>query len=231
MKTLLIRPLLVVIIAGLTSSSSWAAFVTWDLNPGNLNQDVGSSSHTYTVSNASITARGYDNVAGADTLHQLFYKTEGPIGNAGEHGLGLVGTLNNELQVNTDGTPANYIQLDLRSILSQGFTGGEVEVGSIQTGEAFRLFGSNAQGTLGIQLTGTWGSAFDEKFVAIPNFGSYQFISIASLTDDVLPVAFRAIAPVPELNALFPIIGLIAAVSSTRFLRRRRAARSDESLS
>lgn len=33
------------------------------------------------------------------------------------------------------------------------------------------------------------------------------------------------ITPVPEMNALFPIVGLFAAVSSTHFLRRRRAAR------
>lgn len=34
------------------------------------------------------------------------------------------------------------------------------------------------------------------------------------------------ITPVPEMNSLFPIVGLLAAVSSTRILRRRRAARN-----
>lgn len=33
------------------------------------------------------------------------------------------------------------------------------------------------------------------------------------------------ITPVPEMNALFPLIGLLAAVSSTHFLRRRRLAK------
>jgi hypothetical protein len=32
------------------------------------------------------------------------------------------------------------------------------------------------------------------------------------------------ITPVPEMNALFPLVGLLAAVSSTHFLRRRRMA-------
>ncbi|MDQ6939727.1 MAG: hypothetical protein M3119_06170 [Verrucomicrobiota bacterium] len=214
-------------VSALASSSASAALVTWDLNPGNLNGNVGSASQVYTVSGHSITAFGYDKASsGSDVTHQLFFKSGGPIGGGSEHGLGLVGTLDNELQVNANGTPANYIQLDLRSILSQGFTGGQIEVGSIQTGESFRLFGSNAQGTLGTQLTGTWGSIFDEQFVSIPNFGSFQFISIASNAADVLPIAFRAsITPVPEMNALFPLVGLIAAVGSTHLLRRRRMAR------
>jgi hypothetical protein len=34
----------------------------------------------------------------------------------------------------------------------------------------------------------------------------------------------RGLAPVPEMSALFPILGLLAAVGSTSILRRRRAA-------
>ncbi len=213
-------------IGALVCSSASAALVTWELNPANQNGNVGSSSHVFTVSGYSITARGYDHAtSGADPSRGLYYKFEGPVGGAGEHGLGLVGTLDNELQVNSNGTVANYIQLDLRAILAQGFTGGQIEVGSIQVGESFRLYGSNAQGTLGTQLPGTWGSAFDEQFVSIPNFGSFQFISVASNCGDILPVAFRAtITPVPEMSALFPIVGLLVAVASTQILRRRRAA-------
>jgi hypothetical protein len=220
----LLQAILTCCAAVAVSSSASASMVTWDLNPNNLNQNVGSSSHTFNQSGYSITAFGYDHVSGPDTLHQLFYKYEAPSGGAGERGLGLVGTLDHELQVNQDGSVANYIQLDLRSILSQGFTGGQIEVGSLQQGEVYRLFGSNTQGTLGTQLPGTWGSDFDEEFVSIPNFGSYQFISVASVHDDMLPVAFRAFTPVPEMDALFPIVGLIFAVSATHFLRRRRAA-------
>ena len=223
-KSLLAKALLLACIGALTTSSTWAAFVTWDLNPGNVNAPVGSATQLYTVSGFSITARGFDNVAGTDTPHDLFYKFQTPVNGAGERGLGVVGTNDNELQINNDGSPAQYIQLDLRSILSQGFTGGEIMVGSIQAGESFRLYGSNSQGTLGIQLGGLFGSTFDEKFVAIPSFGSFQFVSVAAGVMDILPVAFRA-TPVPEMNALFPIVGLVAAVSSTHVLRRRRATR------
>ncbi|MGZ4965937.1 MAG: hypothetical protein ACXWFY_00045 [Chthoniobacterales bacterium] len=218
------KTFLAICVGALASSSAWATLVTWELNPDNLNANVGSSSRTYTVSGFNITARGFDNVPGTDTPHDLFYKSGGPIGGGSEHGLGIVGTTDNELQINPDGSPAQYIQLDLRAILAAGFTGGEIEVGSIQSGESFKLFGSNTQGTLGTQLGSIFGSAFDEKFVAIPNFGSFQFVSIASGAVDVLPIAFRAsITPVPEMNALFPIVGLIVAVSSTQVLRRRRA--------
>ncbi|HSP64450.1 MAG TPA: hypothetical protein VLQ90_15780 [Pyrinomonadaceae bacterium] len=228
------QKLLLVCAATFAASSAWATLVTWELNPNNLNQNVGSSSHSYTISGlvglaggqATIGASGFDNVTGPDTPHDLFYKSGGPIGGGSEHGLGIVGTTDNELQLNPDGSPAQYIQLDLRSILGQGFTGGEIEVGSIQSGESFRIFGSNTQGTLGTQLGSTFGSSFDEKFVAVPSFGTFQFISIAAGAVDVLPIAFRAnFTPVPEMNALLPILGLITAISSTTILRRRRASR------
>jgi hypothetical protein len=215
-------------IAALTACSAWATLVTWELNPNNTNGAVGSSSLDLTQSGFTITARGYDNVSGPDTLHQLYFKSQGPIDGAGEHGLGLVGTLNNELQT-SGGTPSNYIQLDLRSIISQGFTNFQLSVGSIQAGESFLLFGSNTQGQLGTQIGGAFGSAFDDQFVSIT--GTYDFISVAAGSMDVLPVAFRAtITPVPEMSALFPVVGLIAAVSCTQILRRRRAAQKTASI-
>jgi hypothetical protein len=213
-------------IAALTATSAWATVITWDLNPNNTNGAVGSSSLDLTKSGFTITARGYDNVPGPDTLHQLFFKSGGPIGGGSEIGLGLVGTPNNELQT-SGGTPSNYIQLDLRSILGQGFTNFQVSIGSIQSGESFLLFGSTTQGQLGTQI-GSGGSTLDDQWVSV---ASYQFISIAAGAFDVLPIAFRAtITPVPEMSALFPIVGLIAAVSFTQILRRRRAAQKTASI-
>ena len=209
-------------IVALTASSAWATLITWELNPTGANGAVGATFKDFTQSGYTITARGYDNVPGTDTAHELYFKNVGPIGSGSEHGLGLVGTLDNELQT-SGGTPSNYIQLDLRSILSQGFSGLEISVGSIQAGESFLLFGSNTQGELGTQIGGAYGSAFDDQFVSIS--GNFQFISIAAGAKDVLPVALRGtITPVPEMSALFPIVGLLAAVSCTQILRRRRAA-------
>jgi hypothetical protein len=201
--------------------SSASASVVWDLNPNHQNGAVGSSSLTLTSQGYQITARGYDNVSGPDTSHELYFKQAGPVGGASESGLGLVGTIDNELQV-TNGTPDNYIQLDLRQILSQGFTNGAISVGSVQQGEQFSIYGSASQGQLGT-LLGTYGSTFDNQFVNITNFGQYAYISVGAANDDVLPVAFRAdITPVPEMNSLFPIVGLATAIGTTHMLRRRQ---------
>ncbi len=211
------------------SASSALATLVWDLNPTNANAAAGSSSHIFTSGGSQITARGYDNNAGFGTAHELFYKSAGAVGGAGERGLGLTNTLDNELQLTAQGAVANFIQLDLTSILLQGFTNGKIEVGSIQSGESFQLYGSNTQGALGTALGGSYGSAFDGQFVSIANFGAYKFLSIAAASDDVLPVAFKAdLAPVPEMSALFPIVGLAIAIGSTRLLRRLRLGeRSD----
>jgi hypothetical protein len=210
-------------VAALTACSSWGVVVTWEFNPTGANGPVGAAFANFTQGGGTITARGYNNVSGTDTSHDLFFKNTGPIGGASEHGLGITGTTDNELQA---GNPIpHYIQLDLRSIIAQGFTGFQLSVGSVQSGETFLLFGSNTQGTLGTQIGGSYGASFDDHFVAIT--GNYQFISVAAGSGDVLPVAFRAMmTPVPEMSALFPIIGLIAAVSFTRILRRRRASQT-----
>ena len=46
---------------GLATSSAWAAFVAWDLNPDQLNQNLRSASRADTVDSYSNTAYGYDN--------------------------------------------------------------------------------------------------------------------------------------------------------------------------
>lgn len=223
-KSLFGKAFLALGILALTSASSFSA-VVWDLNPDNVNKTAGTPSLTFTSSGFTIQATGYDRAtSGADPFHTLYFKNEPPVGGATERGLGLFNTNANELNVNPDGTVPHYIQLDLRSILGQGFFNGMIAASSMQNGEGFRLFGSNTAGTLGVQLPGTWtGLAFDNQFVAIPQFGQFQFVSIAANTGRIMPVMFAA-TPIPEMSALFPIVGLIAAVAVTHFLRRRRAA-------
>jgi hypothetical protein len=227
-KSLFAKSFLVAGILALASASSWASVVTWDLNPGNLNQALGSPSHVFTSDGFNITATGYDHsTSGSDTLHQLYYKSEPMVDGATERGLGLFNTNANELNINANGSVAQYIQLDLRAILAQGFTNGMIAVSSMQNGEGFRLFGSNSQGVLGTQLPGIWsGLAFDNQFVAVPQFGQFQFLSIAANTGRIIPSMF-SVTPIPEMSALLPIAGLLAAVGSTQLLRRRVAARAN----
>jgi hypothetical protein len=204
------------------ASSAWATLVTWNLNPGGLNQAVGSTSQSYTVAPGyTIVARGYDNNGGIGTSHELFFKNAG----GDEIGLGLVNTLNNELQVDGHGNPLQFIQLDLTSILAQGFTNGKIEIGSVQSSESFNLYGSNTLGSLGIKLNSTpYDSSKDDTFVSVPNFGTYKFISVVAATFDVLPVAFQAtIVPIPEAASLIPAACLVVAVTAFEARRRRRA--------
>lgn len=199
--------------------SAQATVVTWNLNPNNLNQSVNSSSNTYTVSGYTITAYGYDNNGGTGVARNLFYRNAG----SDEIGLGLAGTLNNELQVHS-GTPLQFIQLDLTSILNAGFFGGRIEVGSVQSGELFDLYGSNALGVLGTKLNSTsYDSSQDDQFVSIPNFGTYRFISVVAAAADVLPVAFQAqITPIPEATSILPTAILAIVVTAFEARRRRR---------
>jgi hypothetical protein len=181
---------------------------------------VGGSSHTYVSSTYSITAYGFDNNAGVGTAHDLFFKHAGDIGGAIETGLGLTNTPNNELQAGL-----HFIQFDFTAALAAGLFNGQISVGSIQPGESFSIFGSNTLGTLGTQVGGTFGSSFDDQFVAIPNFGQFNFYSIMAASDDVLPVAVRADVPaIPEMNAILPIAALLVLLLATNVWRKRSSA-------
>src|SRR3954464_12155102 len=191
------------------AASSWGAIV-WDLNPNDQNAPVGSSSRTYTVSGFSITAYGFDNNAGIGTPHDLYYKSVMEIGGAVERGLGLVGTPNNELQVGL-----HFIQFDFTAMLAAGMMNGQISVGSVQPGESFSIFGSNTLGTLGTQVGGVYGNAFDDQYVSIENFGQFHYYSVVAMADDVLPVSIRAdLPPVPEMNAIVPVAALLLLVFS-----------------
>ena len=194
------------------------ATIVWELNPSDANAPVGGSSHTYTSSGFSITAYGFDNVSGIGTAHDLFYKNAAVNGGATETGLGLVNTPNNELQ-----TGLHFIQFDFTAALAAGMFNGQLSVGSIQSGESFAIFGSNALGTLGTQVSGIFGSTFDNQFVSIPNFGQFNYYSVMAMSDDVLPVAVQAdLRPVPEMNPLLPIAGVVVLVVGANTWRKRR---------
>jgi len=200
--------------------SAQATVVTWNLNPNGLDQSVASSNNSYAASGYSITAYGYDNNSGTGVARDLFYKNAG----SDEIGLGLVGITHNELQVDSQGNPLQFIQLNITSILNAGFFGGRIEVGSVQSGELFDLYGSNALGILGTKLNSTsYDSSTDDQFVSIPNFGTYKYISVVAAAADVMPVAFQAqITPVPEATSILPTAVLAIVVTAFEARRRRR---------
>lgn len=204
------------------------ATVVWQLNPNNLDQPTGTTTESYTSGGYTITASGYDNNGGIGTPTQLYFKNVGPINGAFETGLGVNNTADHELQAGSStSNPFDFIQLNLTSIVAAGATNGAVNVTSVQSGEAFTIFGSNTAGTLGTQLGGTYSSSFDNVFVNLPNFGQYNYYSIAAADGDVIVKAVSADFPaVPEMNALLPITALVTAVGLAEMVRRRRLARS-----
>jgi hypothetical protein len=72
----------------------------------------------------------------------------------------------------------HFIQFDFTSALAAGMMNGQLSVGSIQQGESFAIFGSNVLGTLGTQVSGIFGSAFDDQFVSIAGFGQFNYYSV-----------------------------------------------------
>jgi hypothetical protein len=211
---------LVAIASALFIAASSQAAIVWDLNPNDQNAPVGSSSHTFTSSGVSITAYGFDNNNGFGTAHELFYKHENLIGGAVEEGLGLTNTSHNELQ-----PTLNFIQFDFTAALAAGMLSGELSVGSVQAGESFAIYGSNTLGTLGTQLTPAFGSAFDNQYIPLPDFGEFLYYSVVAITDDVLPVSIRGeFAPVPEVSAMLPAFALLLLAFAVDVRRRRRNA-------
>lgn len=204
-------------ISMLTASSAWATVVTWNLNPTNAEGAVGSSSYTFTSSGYSITANGYT-VGLPSTPLGLYFKSSG----ADIPGLGIVSTSDHQLQGNGV-YPTTFIQLDVTSIIAQGLTDGKLQVGNVYGSESFVIYGSSALGDPGHQIGGVYTSSSNLQYISIADFSDYGYISIGAINGGVLPVSFQAdMAPVPEMSALFPIIGLIVAVSLTQLLRRRR---------
>ena len=203
------------------ASTSWATVVTWNLNPAGAEGATGNTSQTFTSSGYSITANGYTTGIPSTPLG-LYFKTSG----ADLPGLGVVSTTDHQLQGNGL-FPTTFIQLDVSSILAQGFSDGKLQIGNVYGTDSFVIYGSSALGDPSTQIGGIYSSSSNLSFVSIANFANYKFISIGAVTGGVLPVAFQAtLAAVPEMGALFPILGLIVAVSLTELLRRRRIAQS-----
>jgi hypothetical protein len=197
----------------LTACSAWATVVTWQLSPSGASGNVGATK-ALPQSGYTTAAWGVDNTPVTDASHQFLFRTAPASGTAGETSTGLTGTLNNRLQ-------ASDTDIQSRSALSQG--GGQSSAGSKQPDESLLFAASNTQARPATELDEAMARTFDEDFVSVP---TVQFASAARGSTDmsVISATNVGVVPVPEMSALFPIVGLIVAVSCTQILRRRRAA-------
>jgi hypothetical protein len=134
---------------------------------------------------------------------------------AGDASARLPGTLKSKLQASdTD------IQLGPQSTLSQG--DGQISARSTQPDESSLFASSNTPSRPTTELDDAMAKSFDEEFVSVP---TVQFASMSTGSKEVSATSSAGtIVPLPEMSAFFPIVGLIAAVSCTQILRRRRVA-------
>ncbi len=191
--------------AVLTACSAWASVVNWQLSPIGENASVGATKDLSQPGYTS-TVRGVDAAAGTDASGQMLLKRAPQ--NAATT---LADALNRNPQTRATEEPS-----------AVSHDSDQISTGGTQP-DSFLIVDSQPQPVL--QSGGALAHAFDEEFVSVP---TVQFSSMTAGPKDSSGISMTAVstdpAPVPEMSALFPIIGLIAAVSCTRILRRRRAA-------
>lgn len=192
--------------AVLTACSAWATVVNWQLSP--IGENATLATKDLSQPGYTSTARGVDAAAGTDASGQLLLK-RAPQNAAAS----LADALNQN--------PQTRATEESQPVLTHDSD--QISTGSTQPADSFLIVDSQPQPVL--QSGGALAHAFDEEFVSVP---TVQFSSMTAGPKDSSGTSMAAVstdpAPVPEMSALFPIIGLIAAVSCTRILRRRRAA-------
>jgi hypothetical protein len=200
-------------VGALTACSAWATVVTWQLNPS-LNAAKEPSQAGYTA-----TARGLGNTSSTDASHEYSFRSAPESAAASEGSSPLADALKNK---DVDA------QQESRTALFQS------SASSTRPDDSL-LLASNTSARPATELDEAMAQTFDEEFVSVPTVqfaatapGS-QAASAASVASMAAMSSGPGPMPVPEMSALFPIVGLIAAVSCTQILRRRRAAQQSGS--
>lgn len=189
---------LVALLAGaamLMTAPVWATTTTWSFaSPaGTLG-----NSQVYTVNGVSITAYGF---SAANSGTNLFGKAEG----GDENGVGIASEDDHEI------SGSEFVQFDLSQVLSDLHPGsGSIQVGSVQSGEGFQIWGSNSLGSPGTALA-SGGSAADGKWFSLPpNFDSYKYLGLSATGGDVLAGALSfSSSTVPEPATFWMFTGAL----------------------
>ena len=115
----------------------------------------------------------------------------------------------------------------LSESLNKALPASETSTASRQADNAALFAATDAPSRPSTELDEAMARNFDEDFVSVP---SIQFATTAPGAQNVAARAMDTVTagpgpmPVPEMSALFPIVGLIVAISCTQILRRRRVA-------
>ena len=152
---------------------------------------------TFTAGSLSLVATGY---SAPSMTADMWAKNLGPT----EAGLGLAAEPQHEIA----GT--QFIQLNLTSILATNPSSVSLSVQSIQAGEAYNVWGSNAAGTLGTELgMNQTGATF-----TLPSLGSFDFISLSAASGNILLDNVEVVNTPEPSSAGLLLFGLAALVGA-----------------
>ncbi len=190
------------IVAGILGvSSAQAVTVTWNLGPspgvpGNPAAGAIGTSQNYTANGTTITAYGFASLSSgtmgsAVNLYEKFTSN-----NPTETGLGLKGTLNNEI------VAPDLIAIDFsnaRSAPNGGYTQFSFDVGSATNGETWELYGSNTSVTTGYAALFTGTTQGDIILSgALASYDKYKYYALGMANpspNNVLLVSIDGVAP------------------------------------
>jgi hypothetical protein len=194
-------------VGALTACSAWATVVTWQMNAGGTLGATQESSKPGFVA----TARGFDQTPATDASHQYSFKSASQSASVSDTSSTLADSLNKNI-------PASQTDIQATS---------QVSTASRQPDSSSLFASTEAPARANTELDEAMAKTFDEEFVSVP---SVQFATIAPGAQNVSVAGMSSTTsgpgpmPVPEMSALFPIVGLIVAISCTQILRRRRLA-------
>jgi hypothetical protein len=199
----------------------WAETILYDFgNP--IGGPVGAAQETIPGDPAggpSLTAYGY---TAANVPLNLYWKNAG----TDEHGLGFVGTLDNEETLNAAGTAyANYVEIGVGPILS--YTNPQIRIQSVTESESWDLWGTNTLGNDSTFVLLLSSQTADNTFVSLPDWGTYKYYAVtvhpdsSSASNNILFDSIEANGVTPEPGTLSMMAGGIMLALVLRVKARR----------